>query len=112
MISIDSLRERHFRRIRRDCPKIVETLGEQLFKIPALNKQVYVCGIDDDDYPQRYISTDKVLPSPPISATPSAKSSVAKSAVAVKISSKQMEEYKYGKGSCKKPPVGVLLLDE
>ncbi len=83
-------RERHYRHIRRDYSKIVETLGEQHFKIPALNKQVYVCGIDDDDYPQRYISTDKVLPSPPISATPSAKSSVAKSEVSAKISSMQM----------------------
>jgi hypothetical protein len=72
---------------------------------------VYVCEVDDD-YPLRYIFTDKVLPSPPISATPSAKPSVAKSEVSVKISSKQRGEYMYGKGSCKKPSAGVLLLDE
>ena len=79
---------------------------------------MYVCRINADDCPENeicpdiYICTDKVLPSPPISATPSAKSSVAKSEVSVKILSMQMGEYKYGKGSCKKPPVGVLLLNE
>jgi hypothetical protein len=37
-IDVQLKRERLFRHIRRDYPKIVDTIGEQHYKVPALNK--------------------------------------------------------------------------
>jgi hypothetical protein len=69
--------DRVLRGIRRHHKKISETLGEQYLKKKGLNKSAYVC-INDDFHIAGYIEGLSELPSPPISATSSAKPSVVK----------------------------------
>ena len=69
--------DRVLRGIRRHHKKISETLGEQYLKKKGLNKSAYVC-INDDFHIGGYIEGLSELPSPPISATSSAKPSVVK----------------------------------
>ena len=68
--------ERGMRHQRRNCIKLVETLGEQYFKVPELNKRAFVC-INENEA-DRYIEGLSVLASPPLSMPSSAKPSAAK----------------------------------
>ena len=69
--------ERGMRQQRRNYTKLVETLGEQYFKVPQLNKRAFVC-INEGEA-DRYIEGLSVLASPPLTIPPSMKTSVAKS---------------------------------
>ena len=68
--------ERGMRHLRRNCRKGVETLGEQYYKVPSLNKRAFVC-INENEA-DRYIEGLSVLASPPLSIPSSAKPSAAK----------------------------------
>ncbi len=80
--------ERVLRHTRRHYKTIAKTLGEQYLKKKQLNKSAYVC-IDDNYAIDGYIEGLSELPSPPLSAKPSA----------VKLS--KVYTYDLGKRSCK-----------